>query len=362
MLESTNFFGETFAEQLKELESQEKFALVRKLWALPASRCDHLSDFACSTFIEYVADELERLRRHRKLFAVQDFQGTFAIIEQLSANPSWTYTDTLTKISEDYPGVPLKSVRRSIELAVRLWLTLDIHSAEIRVGPESIDRFPIDWNLSLTLAQLLENQFKRRTITHSKDNFPRFDRKLTATYLVKTCGIRVQWSDNIATHLDFDLEGLVLTIYRQKASLISQIGSSQKIPIPKKMLEEALGTLDLLFPFGNTATKSLLFEKGQPSLYTLGASKTHVDLDLAHYEYYGDKLEQLLEAFDKTTQTWRQLAFDRRNKLEWSAFWVTIMVALLTIISIPCNIIQATYSVMAYQAALSQAKAQQNGS
>jgi hypothetical protein len=61
-----------------------------------------------------------------------------------------------------------------------------------------------------------------------------------------------------------------------------------------------------------------------------------------------------MHAFDKTPRTWKQLAFDRRNKLEWAAFWVTVMVGTLTIISIPCNIIQATYSVKAYRLALAQ--------
>ena len=100
--------------------------------------------------------------------------------------------------------------------------------------------------------------------------------------------------------------------------------------------------------------ENLLFREGQQSLYTLGTYRGEEDLDWAKYRYFGVKLELLMESFDQTSRTWRQLAFDRRNKLEWSAFWVTVMVALLTVISIPCTIIQAVYSVKAYQLALAQ--------
>jgi hypothetical protein len=308
-------------------------------------------------FMEYVADELERVRRHRKGFAVQDFKGTFAIMKELSANVSRTYQDTLTELSKRYPNARPEHVRRSIELTLRLWLKLDIHSADIRLGADSPDRCPVDWSLSITLDQLLKEQFEDSMVTQPHGKSLRFDQRFTAAYLVKTCGIQFQWSDDIATHLDFELDDLVLTVYRHKASLISHLSGPQGSPIPMKLLEEVLSTMNLLFPFGNHATKSLLFKEGQPSLWTLGTHKPYVDLDLARYGHYGGKLEKLMETFDKSARTWKQLALDRRNKMEWSAFWVTVMVALLTIISIPSNIIQATYSVKAYQATVSQGKA-----
>jgi hypothetical protein len=91
-------------------------------------------------------------------------------------------------------------------------------------------------------------------------------------------------------------------------------------------------------------------------MYTLGSCNRKRNFNLARYDYLGKDLELLMEYLDKTPRTWRQLALDRRNKLEWSAFLVTIMVGFLTLVSIPCNIIQATYSVKAYHATLAQGK------
>ena len=321
---------------------------------MPVTDPDQFDEFASKAFLEYVADELERVRHHRSLFAVQDFGGTFAIIQTIGANLSKPYKDILGELSSNYLHVPPEAIRRSMELTVRLWLTLNTCSHDIHVGAISTEDTPIDWDLNLSLEQLLNTLVPSSVTTHNHDGLFRFDVGLTAAYLVNTCGMRLQWSDDIASHLNFDLRRLVLTVYRHKACLVSHLKSSQSCPMPKDLLEEILRTLDLLFPFGDDATRRLLFKEGQQSLYTLGTHDTE-DLDLAHYKHYGAKLGRLMESFDKTSRTWKQLAFDRRNKLEWSAFWVTVMVALLTIISIPCNIIQATYSVKAYHATLAQA-------
>jgi hypothetical protein len=281
MLESTCFFGKTFVTELRKLQSEEKKVLVRKLWALPKSKCGHLDGFACSTFVDYVADELERVGRHGRLFTVQDFRGTFAMIEELSANASRTYNDILAELSRRYPNDHPDAVRRSIELTVRLWLTLDIHSDSVRVGAES-DRTPINWDLSQSLDDLLRDQPRGRTTTQRYGASARFDRRLTAAYLVKTCGISFQWSDCIATHLDFDLDRLILTIYRHKATLISHLVSPQRSPVPKELLEEVISTMDLLFPFGDEPTRDLLFKEDQRFLYTLGGNyKIYSELDLA---------------------------------------------------------------------------------
>jgi hypothetical protein len=354
MLESSCFFDKAFVQDLRELKSPDIRSFVRKFWALSNIDADRFDEFASTAFLKYVADELERVRHHRSLFAVQDFNGTFAIVQNIAANPSRPYRDVLADLSTQYLNVTPEAIRRSIELSFRLWLTLNTSSTDVRVGAETTESSPIDWDLDISLEQLLKNQIVSPSMTPRQEDPSRFDAGFTVAYLVNTCGMRLQWSDDIASHLNFDQRRLVLTVYRHKACLISHLESSQYCPIPKEVLEELLKTLELLFPFGDDATKRLLSREGQQSLYTLGTYGTDDDLDLSHYKYFGAKLGRLMLSFDGTSRTWKQLAFDRRNKLEWSAFWVTVMVALLTVISIPCNIIQATYSVKAYHATLAQ--------
>jgi hypothetical protein len=59
-------------------------------------------------------------------------------------------------------------------------------------------------------------------------------------------------------------------------------------------------------------------------------------LNLEQYEYWREDVEALFEIF------------------EWSAFWEMVMVAFLTLVSIPCSIFQAVYSIKSYRLALAQ--------
>lgn len=91
-------------------------------------------------------------------------------------------------------------------------------------------------------------------------------------------------------------------------------------------MNEILDALNLLFPFGNVATKQLLLKENQQPLYQLGSCGRARNLDLNHYEYFREELEHLIESFNRPPWTWKQLATDRRNKMEWTLFWVTVMV------------------------------------
>lgn len=234
-----------------------------------------------------------------------------------------------------------------------MWLTVNTHSVDIYVGPISRGDEPIDWPDDMTLDQLLSGQFRSYSQISVQREPARLDPAFTAAYLVNICNVRLHWTDDMAAHLRFDPTRKVLTIYRHKACLIAHLEKREGCPIPAEVPEEILDTMDLLFPPWDSATQQLLRKEKQQSISTLGCRTSVRNLDLAYYKCFRDRLEELAESFEKL-RTWKQLAFDRRNKLEWAAFWVTMMVGLLTVISIPCNIIQATYSVKAYHVALAQ--------
>ena len=361
MLTDACFFDKAFIKELRSLDIQQRHELVSKLWPLPDGGTGVFDEFAVKACLDYVADELERVRPYRRLFAAQDFDGTISIIQRLRTEPSRSYGDIVHDLSSQFLNMTPEAIRRSLELSVRLWLTFNTHSADIAVGSISAEESPTDWAQDVSLDKLLHDRFARQTQSHSQQSQPSFDPGLTAAYLVNTCGLTLHWTNDIGSHLDFDLKRLVLTVYRHKACLISHLESPHGCPIPSGVLRETLNTIDMLFPFGDEATRRLLVKEGQSSLYTLGIHEAHPSLELSYYKYFGVELGRLMEAFDKTPRTWRQLALDRRNKLQWSAFWVTVMVAVLTVVSIPCNIIQATYSVKAYHATLAQGRPSSGG-
>jgi hypothetical protein len=354
MQTSSNLFDKAVVQRLQTLDGPERHELVRKFWPGRTTSLSVFDEFSCRAIVEHIAQELDKVRYHRDLFAAHDFDAILSIIRKLQESNSKRYDEVVRELLFEFPNTSLDAVRRSVELTVRIWLTTNTHTADIFVGPISAGDAPVDWPVDLSLAQLLQTRFGRRVQSPLQKVAATIDPAFTATYLVSICGVRLQWTDDILSHLSFDLKRLVLTVYRHKACLLAHLDHPQGCPISKEILEEMLDTMDLFFPPSEMTTKHLLMKEGQQSLYTLGCRRGNRVLEIAHYQYFGEALQHLIESFDKVPRTWRQLAFDRRNKLEWSAFWITVMVAILTVVSIPCNIIQATYSVKAYHVALAQ--------
>jgi hypothetical protein len=166
----------------------------------------------------------------------------------------------------------------------------------------------------------------------------------------------LQWTEYLSDHLTIDPQRKVLTLYKYKDYLRNRMMAKEEHPLSGALVEEALDTLNLLLPFPDSATKKLLARHGQLALYQHGTLARGRKLDLAAYRYWREELETLADIFSRPPQTWKQLATDRRNLMDWAAFWVTAMVAVLTLVSVPCNLIQATYSVRAYNAAVAQAQ------
>ncbi|KAH7079719.1 hypothetical protein FB567DRAFT_127771 [Paraphoma chrysanthemicola] len=356
MLTSSPFFESDTLLQLRTLKGSQRRDFVRKIWPDVGLHHNAFDEASCEAIIEHIVSELDRVRHHGRLFAAHNFEETFSIIQHLRENRSMTCRDVARTLTPQFPNATPEAIRRSIELSVRVWLTVNIHSTAIAVGSIAAGETSHNWAEDRSLDELLSDKFIGHSHGQQQIQRATFDPVLTAAYLVRVCGMKLRWTDDIGSHLAFDPRRLVLSIYRHKACLVSHLNKQQDCPLPVKVLEETLDTLDLLFPPWEASARQLLKDEGQQSLFTLGCRRNKRILDLTHYQCFGEALDQVMDAFDKNPRTWKQLALDRRNKLEWAAFWVTAMVAMLTLVSIPCNIIQATYSVKAYNLAVAQGR------
>ena len=354
MSDLTNILNQPLAPGIGSHPIRPNCELICKIW--PQSNVSP-SSFEFQTyaaFLQYMDSELDQIRQHQRHFAVESFGGILDIIQTLRENYSQPRSHVLQLLSTRFLNVEIAAIQRSLELSIRLWLTLNVNSSNIAIGPTFANEIPLDWDDSVSLKTMVESQFSKGVAASHYAPRSKIDPNFTAAYLANTCGMKLYWTDNIANHLCFDLKRQVLTVYKHKICLVNHLNVGGDIPIPKDILAETLDTLNLLFPFGDLPTKQLLIKEGQRPFYGLGNCNRSRQLDIKPYAYYREELEHLIDSFNKPPRTWRQLATDRRNKLEWSAFWVTVMVAGLTLVSIPCNVIQATYSVKAYHATLAQ--------
>lgn len=354
MFQSSCIFEPSFVSSLTANQSRQKHALFQRFWPNLQAVSQQFDESSYEAFLEYVVNELQQVRHHRDLFAAQDIDSTFVVIQKLKDGHQRTCGEILEDLSLDFLNFEPAAIRRSLELSTRLWLSLNTQSPDISVGPIFADEIALEWKESMSLDTIVKSHFVKCVRTQTSRDLAKIEPAFTAAYLVNTCGMKLSWTDNIAGHLKLDLGRLTLSIYRHKVCLVNHLEDRQGCPFPEELLGEMLDTMNLLFPFGDVATKQLLFKEGQRSMYSLGSCSRSRKLDLSHYQYFGDELQYLIDSFDKTPRTWKQLALDRRNKLEWSAFWITVMVAVLTVVSIPYNIIQATYSVKAYNVAVAQ--------
>jgi len=361
LLPTYSFFVNTIAKDLRTLPRAQKFEIVSIFWPQAGLKIEEFHEDSYTSFLEYIGGELSELHHHQSRFATDNFESIAQLMHTLRDSSAIPLSELILHLKSRFLNTDENDIRRSIELTIRLWLTLNVNSAAIAVGPILAHAGRLEWSTDQSLNALIASQFgttkaEKSGLSYSISKYlPTVNPDLTASNLVNICGIKLNWSDNLADHLNYNRKCRMLTIYKHKICLINHLKKpSSGCPIPMSVLEEALDTINLLFPFGDQPTKRLLAKEQQLAFYGLGNCGRDRREDLKGYSCWREQLVELNEVFNESPQTWRQLIVDRRKLVDWAAFWITVMVLLLTLVSIPCSIIQAAYTVKSYNLALAQ--------
>jgi hypothetical protein len=140
-----------------------------------------------------------------------------------------------------------------------------------------------------------------------------------------------------------------LSIYQHKICLINHRKEPEPTIIPAEILDEAIRTLDLLFPFGDTKTEALL-EQEKVQLWTNSPFESHRATNLNEFTYWRSNLAQLSSLFSGPPETVIQTLFDTRNISHFATLWVAIFgVFFLTIIF---GVLSTVYSIKQYRVAV----------
>lgn len=248
------------------------------------------------------------------------------------------------------------AVSRSVDVAASLWVTVTMatQSSEA-VAPL---RGVIQWDNNQTLAVQLSSGFQTSaSTTPAKDANLRVE--LTMATLVSSHDFILDWTSNIAEHLSLNEQPgsrhRVLTVYEHKICLRNHLQFIDETALPQSILEEALDTLNLLFPDGHRPTKSLLLEH-KKTFYDLATCGRARNLDLNKYHYWRGQIEMLNNVLGEVPMGSHQFALEKngKNALQFATFWIAIAVGLLTIISFVTGVISAVYAQKAYEVALLQ--------
>jgi hypothetical protein len=293
---------------------------------------------------------LENLHHHASKFATQEWDGLLSMVTCLNSNRTIKRGAQVEHFKKTYLNTSDADITRSIELAVRLWLGINVCSKGLSIGPTNPRDCRVEWQDDQTLDEMVTAQF-RRDASREQLSHISFDESFTAVNLKNICRLRIRWTDNLIDHLK--LEGprgqRQLSVYRHKVCLVNHRMGPGPTIIPVDVLDEAIRTLELLFPFGDPRTESLL-KDAKVLFWTVSPSRSLRDSHLDDFRYWRSNLAQLSNLLHGPPETVIQTLLDTRNVSQFATLWVAILgVFFLTIIF---GILSTIYSAKQYRVAV----------
>ncbi|KAK4464545.1 hypothetical protein QBC42DRAFT_43452 [Cladorrhinum samala] len=320
-----------------------------------------IHDSACySMLLQYFWQEMTMVEESPESFAITKPAGFVSLVARIQAIASSgiSRTEALQVarelVVEEAPSED--QLMASVDVAVRLWLTVDVSSFKSR------RQGLLSWKSTETLSEVVQAHFRNLEqeqpfLTPAADR-GQVDSNLTAKFLVKYRGYNIIWTSNLAVHLAIDWEYKTITVYEHKVFLDNQLKyltSSSGLPIPPAVLEEAIDTLNLLFPFQVDSAKRFLAKHKKP-FYGLGSCGRPRKLDISDYRYWRSRVSDLGHITTGPPVGLQQLRLHNKgeNLLQFATFWTAIAVGAFTVASIAIGLAALVYGKKQYELGLRQ--------
>jgi hypothetical protein len=286
-------------------------------------------------------------------------------------------------------------VPNSIDRALRLFLTINSRNGDSHVStpetpwPRDGDEPLCDFVRRLFLKSTFAASNGTAALTDHADATSaqqRLTHRLTAANFQKFTNIQIAWTDYLLDHLAFDSEYKLLTIFRHRGWLedISQLAKSpvqhtadtarqkeadngrehngtqeKSMPpgsnflIPVDIIDEAIATLDYLFP-QDKATKAFLQEEEKRygiaiNVLSLDPPTHRTTIRLKNFSYYHDRMLDIAYEYTNPPTSWRLVWKDRRNPVQFWTFWLGLGIFGFTILF---GILASAYAGLQYKVAV----------
>ncbi|CAN9271764.1 unnamed protein product [Alternaria sp. RS040] len=340
---------------IQDLETTQKCALINAFWPhLSISESDYFEDEYAALFA-YWGDTLRSLRPFGHEFATEEWDGILAILTQLSFGRDIRREALVSELRKNYQNTSDKAIACSVELAVRLWIGINVRSKGLFVGPEKSKVSYIRWQNDQSLKETVAAPFMNNRKKARSAPIFLFDDSFTAVGLKDICRLEILWTDNLADHLR--LHGSrgerQLSVYKHKICLINHRKEPEPMLIPKDLLDETICTLDLLFPEGDEPTETFLNDE-KVQMWIENSIDIPQAIEVDDFEFWRSRLSQLLSLFYGPPETVRQTLLDRRNTAQFATIWVAIFgVFFLTILF---GVLSTVYSAKQYSVAVDSYK------
>lgn len=139
----------------------------------------------------------------------------------LRANQSSTRPHIRSLLSSPqgrFPSVASHEIDRAVDLTLRLWLMLNVRSPDPRLLTPQTPL--LQWDDTTTLEQFVGKQFPKSS-SDLQAKASRLDSFFTASFMVKTCGLKLDFTPMLENHLSLECTGSkkTLRVYPYKACL-----------------------------------------------------------------------------------------------------------------------------------------------
>jgi hypothetical protein len=183
----------------------DKFALVSKVWPDSGLTLGSFDEEEYDEYLEYVEDLVRQIEHHRTNFAAQTLAGTAALIEVLRNQSDQPQAAIIDTVAGHYLNCSQSSIQLSLELAARIWLTVNVSSPKIAVGPIYPQEERLAWDADTSLNSLIESQFAVTRAYALETGSNAIEHTFSAAYLVGVCGFQLRWVGHLNDHLKVDL-------------------------------------------------------------------------------------------------------------------------------------------------------------
>lgn len=261
-------------------------------------------------------------------FAARTYGDLAKITRWLELNTNCSRLAIAEKLREDFPYCTQAQILRSVDLTVRLWLTLYVRSEDFPLGPSLSDITEVRWHQKISLKTMIEETLPTGSYA-AMNQRTSIDSSFTAKNLRKICRITIHWTANLKDHLSYERSTSTLRLFPHKICLISHLESTDVLP--KGLVAETLRTLDLLFPFSKESTQKYLDETGQ-QFYRTSSPDLSRATDFREFRYWRKRLVELQDVYQEAPKGVIQMWYDRRNPMQWWTFWLAAAIALLTVV------------------------------
>ena len=163
--------------------------------------------------------------------AIKTHDDIFYVVDVLRRNPEFRRPDFRQQLSERFKSSDDPSLDRSINLAIRLWLMINVQDAEF--GGLRHEATLVQWDDESRLEEFLHSLFPHSRWPISAQS-SRLGPHFTAAFMQRVCRLSIEWTTSLYDHLLLDRRRKALKVYPYKCHLQTLIEGEKKRSVKER--------------------------------------------------------------------------------------------------------------------------------